>query len=43
MIVWEFAWLDSALVILDKWLSYRDGRWGRFVCIDIYVSKDNFL
>ena len=32
MIVWEFAWADSALVILDKWLSYRDCPWNRFDC-----------
>ena len=43
MVVLESAWLDSALVVLDKWSSYGDGRWCRFVSIDIYVSKDNFL
>ena len=30
MIVWKFAWVDSALVVLDKWLSYRGGRLSRF-------------
>ena len=29
-IVWELAWADSALVILDEWLSYRDGQASRF-------------
>ena len=33
MIVWEFAWADSALVVLDEWLSYRDGLLNRFDCI----------
>ena len=23
MIVWEFVWADSALVVLDEWSSYR--------------------
>ena len=32
-IVWEFAWTDSALVVLDKWSSYRGGRLSRFDCI----------
>ena len=26
MIVWEFAWADSALVILDEWLSFKSQR-----------------
>ena len=30
MIVWEFAWADSALVILDKWSSYGSGCLSRF-------------
>ena len=29
-IVWEFALVDSALVVLDEWSSYRGGRWNRF-------------
>ena len=33
MIVWEFAWVDSALVILDKWSSYKGGHLSRFDCI----------
>ena len=32
MIVWEFAWADSALFVLDKWLSYRGGHLNRFDC-----------
>ena len=24
-VVWEFAWADSALVVLDEWLFYRGG------------------
>ena len=31
-IVWEFAWADSALFILDEWLSYRGARLNRFDC-----------
>ena len=30
--VWELAWADSALVVLDEWLSYRGGRISRFDC-----------
>ena len=29
-IVWELTWADSALVILDEWLSYRGGHISRF-------------
>ena len=32
MAVWEFAWADSTLVVLDEWLSYRGGRLNRFDC-----------
>ena len=35
MIVWELAWVDSALVILDQWSFYRGGRLNRFDCIKI--------
>ena len=31
-IVQEFAWLDSALVVLDKWPFYRGGYLNRFDC-----------
>ena len=31
-IVREFAGADSALVVLDEWLSYRGGRLNRFDC-----------
>ena len=30
MVVWDFAWANSALVVLDEWLSYRGGRLNRF-------------
>ena len=33
-IVWELAWVDSALVVLDKMLFYRDGCISRFDCDD---------
>ena len=29
----EFAWVDSALVVLDEWLSYRGG------CLNIFDSN----
>ena len=32
MIVWKFAWVDTALVVLDEWLPYRGGRLNRFDC-----------
>ena len=32
MILWEFAWADSALVVLDEWPSYRGGCLNRFDC-----------
>ena len=32
-IMWELAWTDSALVFLDKWLSYRGGYITRLDCI----------
>ena len=31
-IIWEFAWADSALFVLDKWLFYSDGHLTRFHC-----------
>ena len=34
-IVWGFAWVDSALVVLDEWLSYRSDHLNRFDCIVI--------
>ena len=37
-IVWEFAWVDSALVVLDEWLSYRGGYLNRFDCNSIVKS-----
>ena len=33
MIVSEFAWVDSALVVLDEWSSCRGGGLNRFDCI----------
>ena len=32
-IVWELAWQDSALVVLDKKSFYRDGHLNRFDCM----------
>ena len=40
IIVWELAWVDSALVTLDVWLSYRGGRLNRFDC-NIKISGKN--
>ena len=31
-VVWEFAWADSASVILYEWMSYRGGCLNRFYC-----------
>ena len=39
MIVWEFAWADSALVVLDEWSIYRGCRMNRFDCNMIEESK----
>ena len=33
MIVWELAWVDSILVVLDEWLSYRG------VCSTLYSKS----
>ena len=30
--VWEFAWMDSAVVVSDEWLFYRGGLISRFDC-----------
>ena len=38
-IVWELAWLDSALVVLDEWLSYRGDHIGKFDCISSFIDK----
>ena len=35
-IIWEIAWADSLLVVLDEWWSYVGGRLNRFDCN--YVS-----
>ena len=35
MIIWEFVWADSALVVLGKWLSYKGGCLNRFDCNSI--------
>ena len=39
MIVWELAWVDSALVVLDEWSSYWSGRISRFDCIALCDSE----
>ena len=33
-ILWDFAWADSAMAILDKWSSYSGGRLNRFHCTE---------
>ena len=35
---WELAWMDSALVILGEWSTYRGGRMTRFDCTLCRVS-----
>ena len=35
---WELAWVDSALVVLDKWSSYRGGCISWFDCIVLNKS-----
>ena len=37
-IVWEFAWADSALVVSDKWPSYRGSCLNRFDCSLNYLN-----
>ena len=32
MNAWEFAWVDSALVVLDEWLSYGGSYLSSFDC-----------
>ena len=39
MIVWEFAWADSALVNLGEWSSYRGGRLNRFDVLEGIFSR----
>ena len=34
MIAWEFAWADSAFVVLEEWSFYRSGRLNRFDCLN---------
>ena len=41
--VWEFAWVDSALVDLDKWSSYRGGCLNRFDSIYLLIVNNNSL
>ena len=38
--VWEFAWADSALAVLNEWPSYRGGRLHRLGCI-LYMCRIN--
>ena len=38
-ILWEFAWVDSALVTFDEWLSYRGARLNRFDCTHFEAKK----
>ena len=39
-IVWELAFADSTLIVLDKWLSYRGGHISRFDCNFLVVYKE---
>ena len=32
MVICEFTWAETALAILDKWLSYRGGCLNMFDC-----------
>ena len=41
MIVWEFDWADSALVVSYEWLSYRGGRLSRFDCTVLEWNRLN--
>ena len=47
MIVWKFAWVDIALVVLDEWSPYRGGRLNRFDCnwkeIEILAIGNNIV
>ena len=44
-IAWEFAKMDSALVVLDEWSSYRGGRLNRFDfnCKFLLLIQQNFV
>ena len=42
-VVWELAWADSALVVLDEWLSYIGGRISRFNCICSIPKKKGVM
>ena len=43
-IIWEFAWVDSALVPLDEWSSYEGDRLNRFDYVkDFYLEKQIIL
>ena len=37
-IAWESAWADSALIVLDEWLSYKGGCISRFDCISFTLK-----
>ena len=39
VIVWEFAWGDVVLVVLDKWSSYKGGRLNRFDCNILWAEQ----
>ena len=39
-VVWELAWADSVLVVLDEWSSYRGYRLSKFSCI-YSLEKNN--
>ena len=43
LIVWELTLVDSALVVLDEWSSYRGGRLNRFCCVYPRFSRAEFF
>ena len=42
-IVWELAWADSTLIVLDEWSSYRGACISRFDCTAIKIELYRIL
>ena len=42
-LVWEFDWVDSALVFLQEWSSYRSGHLKRFDCSNNFVKSKSMI
>ena len=42
MIVWGFAWVDSALVVFHEWSSYGGGCLNRFDCSSLQINMKNY-